>query len=184
MRLKQKYHIKISPFNLYLIRETNCIIWAHCPGALNDQCALHWIPGFLFTSNNIARINNYNKRAVVIQFWYIVIRDFSQDVAGVLHAERRGKGLHLFEKRRQWNAFVFRLAAHARTRRSDMQCHGHHGPCQRVVCQLELLLHRVQVAGREPVPGHHIVRQHRPGLGGHIRCEYDILLLLLLLLSL
>jgi len=73
--------------------------------------------------------------------------DFSQDVAGILYAERRRKRLHLFEKRRQRHALVFRLAAHARSRRADLQRHGQHGTRQRVVCQLESLLHGVQVAG-------------------------------------
>jgi len=106
---------------------------------------------------------------------YNTVRDFSQDVAGVLYAERRGKGLYLFEKRRQRHALVFRLASHARTRRADMQRHGQHGTRQRVVRQLEPLLHGVQVPGRKSFPGHHIVRQHRPCLGGHIRCTYDLM---------
>lgn len=98
---------------------------------------------------------------------------FLQDVAGVLYAKRRREGLHLFEKRRQRHALVFRLTAHSRSRCTDLQCHGQHGTRQRVVCQLESLLHGVQVSGRESVPGHHIVRQYRPGLGGHIRCKYS-----------
>lgn len=99
--------------------------------------------------------------------------DFLQDVAGVLYAERRRKGLHLFEKRRQWHALVFRLTAHSRSRCTDLQRHGQHGTSQRVVCQLESLLHGVQISGRESVPGHHIVRQYWTGLGGYIRCKYN-----------
>lgn len=98
---------------------------------------------------------------------------FPQDVAGLLYAERRGKGLHLLARRRERHALVFRFAAHS-ARRDHMQRHGQHGAGQRVVRQLESLLHGVQVAGREPVPGHHIVRQHRPGVGGHIRCEFFV----------
>lgn len=78
----------------------------------------------------------------------------------------------MLAQRRQRHALVFRLAAHARSRRVHMQRHRQHGAGQRVVRELEPLLHGVQVAGREPVPGDHIVRQHRPGLGSHIRCEY------------
>lgn len=81
---------------------------------------------------------------------------FAQDVASVLYAERQGKGLYLLAKRRKRHAFVFRFAANSRPRR-DMQRHSQHGVGQRVLCELELLLHRVQIARRKPVPGNHII---------------------------
>lgn len=41
-----------------------------------------------------------------------------------------------------------------------------------VVCQLESILHELYAARRQPLPGHDIVRQHRPGVGGNISCNY------------
>lgn len=38
--------------------------------------------------------------------------------------------------------------------------------------QLESILYELHPAGWEPVPGHHIFRQHWAGLGGHISRNY------------
>lgn len=101
---------------------------------------------------------------------YVIL--YSQNVTGILYVERRGKGLHLLAKRRQRHALVFRFTAYAHPRNAHMQCHREYGTGKWVMCQLEPLLHGVQISGRESFPGYHIVRQHRLGLGSHIRCKY------------
>lgn len=44
--------------------------------------------------------------------------------------------------------------------------------CQCLVCQLEPVLHALQTRRKESLPGSHLVRQHRPRLGGHLSCTY------------
>lgn len=44
---------------------------------------------------------------------------------------------------------------------------------KRVMRQLESILHELHPAGRKPIPGHNIFRQHRTGVGGHISRNYQ-----------
>lgn len=89
-----------------------------------------------------------------------------------------GEGLHLLAGQRQRDAHVRQLAAD-QVRGALLQRQRRAGPGrgagrhvrQRLVHQLESILHGLPAGRAQPVPGRHLVRQHRPRVGRHISRE-------------